>query len=107
MLYQFEEHPSVNGHFGQILQDSVIHSAFLIVSYQLNHIPKDPQTHSGVYFDHLDQFGISLKDFENIVECVGRVGVFQIVSFKVKRCLVLYSGSSQRDGFGGLVVGSC
>ena len=76
MLYQFEEHPSVNGHSGQILQDSVIHSAFLIVSYQLNHIPKDPQTHSGVYFDHLDQFGISLKDFENICGMCRKIRCF-------------------------------
>ena len=42
----------------------------------------------------------ALRILKIFVECVGRFGVFQIVSFKVKRCLVLYSGSSQRDGFG-------
>ena len=29
-------------------------------------ISKDPPTHGGVYFDHLEQFGISFQTFEKI-----------------------------------------
>ena len=31
------------------------------VLFSLNTFPKDPRTHGGVYFDHLEQFGISFR----------------------------------------------
>ena len=37
---------------------------FQIVSYQLNFVSTDPQTHGRVYFDHLEQFWINFKTFE-------------------------------------------
>mgnify|MGYP001803323301 CR=1 FL=1 len=36
---------------------------FQIVSYQLNHISKDPPTHKKVYSDHLEQYGINFRTF--------------------------------------------
>ena len=45
---------------------------FQIASYQLNHGSKDPPTHGGVYFEHLEQFGISFKTFKNITRNVPR-----------------------------------
>ena len=51
---------------------------FQIVSYQLNRISKAPQTHTGVYFDHLEHFVISFKTFEKFR---GRFRVSQIVSY--------------------------
>ena len=37
---------------------------FQIVSYQFNYISNYPPTDGGVYFDHLEQFGISFKTFK-------------------------------------------
>ena len=43
-----------------------------IVSYQLNYVSKDPLTHGGVYFAHLEQFGVSFKTLEKIMLKVTR-----------------------------------
>ena len=45
---------------------------FQIVSYWLKYVSKYPPTHGGVYFDHLEQFGISFKTFEKIPRNVPR-----------------------------------
>ena len=53
---------------------------FQIVSYQLNYVSKDPSTHGGVYFDHLEQFGVSFKTFKEIlwnVLCFSRLCHFR------------------------------
>ena len=39
---------------------------FQIVSYLLDYISIAPPIHRGVYFNHLEQFGISFKNFEKI-----------------------------------------
>ena len=43
---------------------------FHIVSYNVNYISKDPPTHGGVYFNHVEQFGVSFKTFEKILRNV-------------------------------------
>ena len=37
------------------------------MSYQYDYISKNHPTHRWVYLDHLEQFGISLRNFENIL----------------------------------------
>ena len=54
---------------------------FRIVSYQLNYVSKDPQTHRKVYLDHLEQFGISFKNF--VKKVCGRFRVFHNTSSHV------------------------
>ena len=49
---------------------------FQIVSYQLNYVSKDHPTHGGVYFDHLEQFGVR---FEISKKITGMLHIFLFV----------------------------
>ena len=69
--------------FGITFKTSAECSAEDSVFSRLCHIsliafPKAPQTHTGVYFDHLEHFVISFKTFKKFR---GRFRVFQIVSY--------------------------
>ena len=83
ILVKLEDHQSVASHkMTQYGKHGTFRGFFLkvlkLIPYQVNYISNDPPTDGEVYFDHLEQFGIS---FKTLKKYRGRFLFFQIVSY--------------------------